>query len=103
MLTLQGKYHVAQNKRLTILAEATANQPLPLAVDIDALRDACADTGRCDLYVMTQHGLMQGTLVEKRPMKFNLGSYEGHLSFLPADKKAEHVAATAARTPQHQG
>ena len=53
--------------------------------------------------VAAQHGLMQGTLVEKRPMKFNLGSYEGHLSFLPADKKAEHVAATAARTLQHQG
>ncbi|EYB69835.1 hypothetical protein DEIPH_ctg001orf0055 [Deinococcus phoenicis] len=84
MLTLQGKYHVAQNKRLTIFAEPRAQQAGTLDEDIQALREACeAAGGCCDVHVLTQHGLMRGTLTEKKPKKFNLWQFEGHLSFPP--------------------
>lgn len=84
MLTLQGKYQVAQNKRLTILAEPSARHTAALDLDIQALRQACdAGGGRCTVQVVTQHGPMHGTLIEKRPKKFNLWQFEGHLSFPP--------------------
>ncbi len=84
MLTLQGNYHVAQNKRLTIFAEPRARQSAALDLDIQALRAAC-DTGggRCAVHVLTQHGPMQGTLTEKKPRKFSEWQFEGHLSFPP--------------------
>ncbi|WP_189008609.1 hypothetical protein [Deinococcus malanensis] len=81
MLILNGKYHVQQNKRLTILAEAGHLPKGTLQSDIDALHDDCQTHGRCDVQVNTQHGLMHGTLVEKKPLKFSLWQFEGHLSF----------------------
>ncbi|MFC4425522.1 hypothetical protein [Deinococcus navajonensis] len=82
MLTLQGTYHVAPNKRLTILAESGHQPKGTLATDIVALSEACAaGGGQCDIHVTTQHGPMFGTLVEKKPRKFSLWQFEGHLSF----------------------
>ncbi|MBB5233224.1 hypothetical protein [Deinococcus budaensis] len=84
MLTLQGKYHVAPNKRLTILAEPHGQRAAALDSDIQAMRAACeAGEGRCDVHVLTQHGFMQGTLTEKKPRKFSLWQFEGHLAFPP--------------------
>ncbi len=84
MLTLHGRYHVAPNKRLTILVEADKQPKGTLQTDIDALIQACAqNTGRCDVQVTTQHGTMQGTLTEKKPLKFSHRQFEGHLAFLP--------------------
>ncbi|GAA5513736.1 hypothetical protein Dcar01_02481 [Deinococcus carri] len=82
MLTLQGKYRVSDTKRLTILAESGAQRSEALTADIVALRAAChLNSGRCEVHVSTQHGLMYGTLVEKKPRRFNLWQFEGHLSF----------------------
>lgn len=84
MLTLQGHYHVAPNKRLTILAEFSSLPKGTLETDIAALGEACArNGGQCDVQVNTQHGPMRGTLVEKKPRKFSLRLFEGHLAFLP--------------------
>lgn len=91
MLTLQGTYQVAPNKRLTILAEPQGTHPqMPvLRGDAQALRAACEEgEGRCDVQVQTQHGPMRGTLVEKRPRKFSMWQFEGHLGFLPRDERA---------------
>lgn len=84
MLTLQGQYQVAPNKRLVILAEP--EQPLKggLLTDLEALNEACSrQNGRCEVQVNTQSGLMQGTLVEKQGRQFNRRQYEGYLAFLP--------------------
>lgn len=82
MLILQGKYQVAQNKRLTIFAEPRVQPRGASDLDIVALREACqANEGRCEVQVSTQHGTMQGILTEKKPKKFNLWQFEGHLSF----------------------
>lgn len=84
MLTLQGRYHVAPNKRLTILAEAGQQPKGTLETDIQALREACAqNAGRCEVEVTTQHGTMRGTLIEKKARKLSLRLFEGHLAFLP--------------------
>lgn len=84
MLTLEGKYHVAPNKRLTILAELGESPRGTLVTDIEALGRACAQNdGRCEVQVTTQHGPMRGTLVEKKPRKFSLRLFEGHLAFPP--------------------
>ena len=85
MLILEGRYNVQQNKRLTILAEGKVQPKGTLDSDIAALQDHCRENGRCDVQVHTQHGVMQGTLVEKRPRKFSLWQYEGHLSFPPRE------------------
>ena len=81
MLILNGKYHVQPNKRLTILTE---NKVLPREIfesDIAAMRTGCELNGRCEVQVMTQHGVMFGTLVEKKPIQMRLWQFEGHLSF----------------------
>lgn len=84
MLILEGKYHVAPNKRLTIFAEPQDQPKGTLDTDIQAMRAACdANQGRCDVHVLTQNGFMQGTLTEKKPRKFSLWQFEGHLSFPP--------------------
>lgn len=84
MLTLHGHYHVAPNKRLTILAEADQQPKGTLQTDIQALSEACAqNAGRCEVQVITQHGRMQGTLIEKKPRQFTQRLFEGHLAFLP--------------------
>lgn len=84
MLTLQGHYHVAPNKRLTILAEFSALPKGTLETDIEALGQACArDGGRCEVQVRTQHGPMLGTLVERRARRFDLRLFEGYLAFPP--------------------
>ncbi|SMB80029.1 hypothetical protein [Deinococcus hopiensis] len=85
MLILEGKYQVQQNKKLTILAEGKVQPKGTLDSDIAALQESCRTTGRCDVQVVTQHGVMQGTLVEKKPRQFSLWQYEGHLSFPPRD------------------
>lgn len=84
MLTLQGRYQVAPNKRLTILAESDTLPKGTLEVDIEALGQACSrDGGRCEVQVTTQHGPMLGTLVERRARRFSLRLFEGYLAFPP--------------------
>ncbi|WP_216322675.1 hypothetical protein [Deinococcus aestuarii] len=84
MLTLHGHYQVAPNKRLTILAEADKPPKGTLQTDIQALSEACAqNAGRCEVQVTTQHGRMQGTLVERKPHQVSRRLFEGHLAFLP--------------------
>lgn len=84
MLILQGRYHVAPNKRLTILAEAKQQPKGTLQTDIDALSEACArNAGRCEVQVTTQHGPMRGTLVERKGRKYDLRLFEGHFAYLP--------------------
>lgn len=83
MIILEGKYNVQQNKRLSIFAEGKALPKGTLETDIAALQKNCAGTGRCDVQVMTQHGIMFGTLIEKKPLQFSLWQFEGHLSFPP--------------------
>ncbi|WP_189071115.1 hypothetical protein [Deinococcus radiotolerans] len=81
MLILKGLYHVQPNKRLSIFPESKIKLKGTLESDLIALSQNCATTGRCDVQVMTQHGVMLGTLLEKKPLQFRLRQFEGHLSF----------------------
>ncbi|WP_189070865.1 hypothetical protein [Deinococcus radiotolerans] len=81
MLILNGIYHVQPNKKLTILPEIKAQPKGTLESDITALRVACEISGRCDVQVMTQHGMMLGTLVERKPLQLRLWQFEGYLAF----------------------
>ncbi|PTA68636.1 hypothetical protein [Deinococcus arcticus] len=84
MLTLQGQYTVAANKRLTIIADPQKLAKGTLVSDLDALVRACAENrGQCMVQISTPYGLMQGTLTEKSPHKLRMRLFEGHLSFLP--------------------
>lgn len=81
MLILNGKYYVQPNKRLTIFPEIKIFPKGTLESDITALRTNCELNGRCEVQVMTQHGIMIGILVEKKPMQLRLWQFEGHLAF----------------------
>ncbi len=81
MLVLNGKYHVQPNKKLTILPEIKVLPKGTLQSDIDALSADCVANGQSAVQVMTQHGLMHGTLVEKKPLQLRLWQFEGHLFF----------------------
>ena len=81
MLVLNGKYHVQPNKKLTILPEVKILPKGTLQADINALSAECVANGQTAVQVMTQHGLMYGTLVEKKPLQLRLWQFEGHLFF----------------------
>lgn len=83
MLILEGKYVVQPNKKLAIYAEGKTLPAGTLESDIEALQKNCQGKGRCDVQVNTQHGIMRGTLIEKKPYKFSGWHFEGHLAFPP--------------------
>lgn len=84
MITLQGRYQISPVKRLTISAEP---RHLPTGVfltDLQAIQQACASNeGHCEIQVSTAHGMMQGTLTERRGRRFHHRLFEGHVAFLP--------------------
>lgn len=82
MLILEGRYHVAPNKRLTISADTTGLPKGGSLADLEALNKACLlNDGRCEVQVTTQNGLMQGTLVERQGRQFHRRLFEGYLAF----------------------
>lgn len=83
MLILEGNYVVQPNKKLAIYAEGKTLPVGTLESDIEALQKNCQGKGRCDVQVNTQHGIMRGTLIEKKPYKFSGWHFEGHLAFPP--------------------
>ncbi len=81
MLILEGTYQVQPNKRVMICVGGKTLPKGTLESDIEALQRVCQDSGRCDVQINTQHGIMRGTLHEKKPYKFSAWHYEGHLAF----------------------
>ncbi|AFD26029.1 hypothetical protein [Deinococcus gobiensis] len=82
MLTLEGQYHVAPNKRLTISADTTGLPKGGSLTDLEALSRACLlNNGRCEVQVTTQNGVMQGTLTERPSRQFHRRLFEGYLAF----------------------
>ncbi|UBV45390.1 hypothetical protein LAJ19_19860 (plasmid) [Deinococcus taeanensis] len=72
MLILEGRYHVQPNKRLTIFPEGKTLPKGTLESDISALRKDFEMKGHSEVQVITQHGVMFGTLMEKKTASTSL-------------------------------
>ena len=82
MVHLTGTYTALPNKRLVILASPDRPATGLWANDIDALTDACAAHGHCDVHFQSPFGQMSGTLTEKNPRQARRRSFEGHVWFV---------------------